>query len=69
MAKVFEYLRTNNLDGNLLLQIHDEMVLELHKDECTDKFKEDIQNIMCDAYDIGVPIKVSMKEGNDLSFS
>jgi DNA polymerase I len=68
MNNIFSYLRKNSVNATMLLQIHDELIFEVDSSLDLEKFCEDIQGIMTSAYDIGVPIKASMKQGTDLSF-
>jgi DNA polymerase-1 len=69
MANIFEYLRTNNVKCTMLLQIHDELIFEADTSENLDELEAKIRSIMTSAYDIGVPLKVSMKKGRDLTFA
>ncbi len=68
MNKIDSYLEEQKSSWKMLLQIHDELIFEAPLDEQYEKTKSDIQNIMCDAYDIGIPLKVSSKTGRDLTF-
>lgn len=68
MIRIFDYLRENKINAAQILQIHDEIILEICEDENIEKIKEDIQNIICSAYDIGLPLKASSKMGKDLTF-
>ncbi len=57
MVEINEYLLKNNLKSRLLLTIHDELIIELHKDEM--KIKDEIKKIMENTLDVGVYLKVS----------
>lgn len=68
MVKIFQYLRENEIKCTPLLQIHDELIFEVAKSEDMEKLKKDIKDIMCTAYDLGIPVEVSEREGRNLAF-
>jgi DNA polymerase-1 len=45
MIRVYNYLKENNMKSRLLLQVHDELIVEAHKDE-VDKVKEMLKHEM-----------------------
>lgn len=53
----------NNDSMRLLLQIHDELILEI-KDEFVEEYTRDIKEIMENIYTLNVPLKVSVAIGN-----
>ncbi len=55
-------IKTNKY--RLLLSIHDELLFEIEDDKVKDVV-EDIKNIMESVYDIGIPLKVNVKVGNN----
>lgn len=68
MNQIFEYINKESIKAKLILQIHDELIFEVDKSEDLDAFKERVQDLMSNSYDISVPLKVSLKEGEDLRF-
>lgn len=62
MIKVDEYLSKNNFKSKLVLQIHDELVFKLHKDEETILLPT-IKEIMENALDIDVKLNVEASLG------
>lgn len=62
MIKIFNSLRENNLKSKLLLQVHDELVLEVHKDEL-EQVKEIVESNMKNALKLNVPIEVDIGVG------
>lgn len=68
MVNIFKYLKAENIKADLLLQIHDELIFEVEAEVDMDQFASKIIDLMTNAHDIKVPIKVSQKEGKDLRF-
>jgi DNA polymerase-1 len=68
MINIFKYIEDNKIDANIILQIHDELIIEIDEKAANKKFEIDIKKIMESVYDIGVPLKVSAKRGRDLTF-
>ena len=62
MIDIDEFLKAENAKSRMLLQVHDELVFELHADE-KDWLPEQLKNRMEHAYEIGVPLKVEMGTG------
>ncbi|WP_422486238.1 DNA polymerase I [Gudongella sp. DL1XJH-153] len=62
MVKVFKNLRGNNLRSRLILTIHDELIIEAHKDEA-DLVKKMMKETMENAVKLNVPLKVDILEG------
>ena len=64
MIKLQQRLRDSKLDARMLLQVHDELVLECHRDD-----EAELRNIVKDsmetAMDISVPLKVSIGVGEN----
>ncbi len=63
MVKVYKKLKKKKLKSRLILQVHDELIIEVHHDEL-DEVKKMLQEIMEDAITLNVPLKVDMKVGN-----
>ena len=59
MIRIQEYLEDENLKTRMLIQVHDELVFELHKTE-SDEVSAKIRELMEKAMDLDVPLKVDM---------
>lgn len=59
MIRINDYLNREGLKTRMLLQVHDELVFELHQDE-TEKVSKEICTLMENAADLDVPLKVDM---------
>ncbi len=59
MIHIQEYLESNKLQSRMLLQVHDELVFEIHEDE-EDSVPAKIRELMEAACDLKVPLKVDM---------
>jgi DNA polymerase-1 len=66
MIKTNEYIIQNNINANLLLQIHDELVFEVDGN-IAEEFSKSISNIMENIYHIDVPLVVDYKIANNWS--
>ena len=64
MIEIHEKLRSNNLKSKMLLQVHDELVFDAHKDEL-EELQVLIVNAMENAYSFEVPLKVDVGLGSD----
>ena len=62
MIKIQNNIEKNNFRSRMLVQVHDELVFEVHKNEL-DKMKEIIKYEMENVYDLGIPLKVDMDYG------
>ena len=62
MLKVYNSLKENNMRSRLILQVHDELLLEVHKDEL-DKVKEILVREMENAVSLSVPLEVDVHTG------
>ena len=62
MINIQNKIEKNNFKSKMLVQVHDELVFEIHKDEMNE-MKKIIQNEMENAYDIRIPLKVDMGTG------
>ena len=62
MLKVFERLRSENLKSKLILQVHDELLIDTHPDE-VEKVKTILKEEMQTAVKISVPLEVEVSEG------
>jgi len=68
MVGIKQYLKQYNDEAYIISQIHDELILEVSNELDIEAIKNDILDIMRNAYDIGLPIEVNAKEGKDLNF-
>ena len=66
MLQVDELLKKSKNSCRMLLQIHDELVFELTRDEC-DELQPRIQQTMEQAMKLDVPLVVNMETGSDLA--
>ena len=60
MNKVFKKMHDNDIQSKMLLQVHDELVFDIHKDEeafMTKLVKKEMEN----AVSISVPLDVEIK--------
>lgn len=62
MVRVHNALKRENLKAKLVLQIHDELLLDLPLDE-VDKVKEVVRKEMEEAWDFGIPLEVEIGTG------
>ena len=62
MLRVDEALRGEGLRSRMLLQVHDELVFEVAPGEL-DTLRELVPRIMCGAFDLRVPLQVSLGTG------
>lgn len=62
MVKVYKELRQRKLKSRLILQIHDELIIETHRDE-VDEVKELLKDIMEKAIVLDVPLLVDLEVG------
>ncbi len=63
MIRIHEMLQRKQAKTKLLLQVHDELVFELHKDE--HDLIEDIRELMSNALPLSVPVIVDCGTGNN----
>lgn len=63
MVRVDNRLINEGLKSKLILQVHDELIVEAHKDE-VDKVKQILNEEMQNAMELNVPLKVDMSTGH-----
>ena len=63
MIRVHQRLRASHLDARLILQVHDELLIESHRD-CADEAKRILQEEMERAVSYSVPLDVDIHVGN-----
>jgi DNA polymerase-1 len=62
MVKVQNWLETEKLQSKLIMQVHDELVLEVPQTELT-LVKEKVRELMCNVAELKVPLEVGLGEG------
>lgn len=63
MVRVYKELKLRNLKSKLILQVHDELIIETYKDE-KDEVREILKNIMESSIKLNVPLKVDIMMGD-----
>ena len=64
MVDLWSELTKRNLKSKILIQVHDELVLNVYKDEL-DEVKELVRDKMENVIKLAVPLKVDIEIGND----
>lgn len=64
MVEIYDEFRKRNLKSKMLIQVHDELVFNVLKDEL-DEVKEIVQNIMENTFKLDVPLKVDIEVGEN----
>lgn len=64
MIQVHEWMKAQKLSSKMILQVHDELVFDAHKDE-VELLQREIPKIMSEAVKIGVPLVVETGLGNN----
>jgi len=64
MIHVQNWMIKENLKSKMILQVHDELVFDAHKDE-VDLLKKEIPSLMANAIKIAVPLEVEVGVGKD----
>ena len=64
MVELYEELKTRKLKSKILLQVHDELILNVLNDE-VDEVKSIVRFIMENTYKLSVPLKVEIEVGNN----
>lgn len=65
MVKVYNELKKRNLKSKLIIQIHDELVVDTAEDEL-EEVKELMKNLMENSVDLNVKLSVDMNTGKNL---
>jgi DNA polymerase-1 len=63
MLKIEAYLKQKNIDGSMLLQIHDELIFEI-KEDIIDEVGAELKEIMESIMELNVPLVSSLSIGN-----
>ena len=64
MVEIYEEFAKRNLKSKMLIQVHDELVFNVLKDEL-EEVKEIVRDIMENTFKLSVPLKVDIEVGND----
>ena len=64
MIKVYKQIKQNNLKSKIVLQVHDEMMLEVPKDE-QEQIEEIIKNSMQSATKLKVPLIAQISKADN----
>ncbi len=64
MVNVYKQLVSEGFKSTLILQVHDELIIQTHKDEIN-QVKKLLEDNMCNAVKLKVPLEVSIDEGNN----
>ncbi|MFZ2540572.1 MAG: DNA polymerase I [Gallionella sp.] len=64
MIKVQAWLEAESLRSKLIMQVHDELVLEVPQEELS-HVKEKLRGLMCQVAQLNVPLEVGLGEGNN----
>jgi DNA polymerase I len=64
MINIHDWMKKRKLQSRMILQVHDELVFDVHKDE-VDLVKENIVVLMQNAAKLEVPLIVEAGVGND----
>jgi DNA polymerase-1 len=64
MIKVHDWLETTHFDAKMIMQVHDELVLEVNTEQ-TDAFAAELTRRMQAAADLKVPLLVEAGIGNN----
>lgn len=64
MVNVYKQLVSEGFKSTMILQVHDELIIQTHKDEI-DRVKKLLIDNMCNAVKLKVPLEVSIDEGSN----
>ena len=64
MVDLYSEMTKRDLKSKILIQVHDELVLNVYKDEL-DEVKELVRDKMENVIKLDVPLKVDIETGND----
>jgi DNA polymerase-1 len=64
MVDLYNELNKRNLKSKMLIQVHDELVLNVHKDE-EETVEKLVKETMENAYKLEVPLVVDVNKGTD----
>ena len=64
MIRVNAELETHSFDAKMILQVHDELVFEVHKDQVA-PFMSFVKELMCKTLELKVPLEVDVGHGEN----
>ncbi|UZD21607.1 DNA polymerase I [Algoriphagus halophytocola] len=64
MIDVYQWMKKENLKSKMILQVHDELVFDAHKDE-VEILKANVPGLMSNAIKMAVPVEVEVGTGTD----
>ncbi|MCF8331265.1 MAG: DNA polymerase I [Bacteroidales bacterium] len=64
MINIHNYLKENKLKTKMTLQVHDELIFDVHKDEL-EIIRENVVKYMKEAMPLSIPVVVDINEGNN----
>ena len=64
MIRMNAELETQNYDAKMILQVHDELVFEVHKDQVA-QFMSFVKELMCKTLELKVPLEVDVGHGEN----
>ncbi len=64
MINIHRWMLEENVQSNMLMQVHDELVFDLHKDE-EELMKTKVEDFMKNAYSLKVPMEIGMGIGEN----
>jgi len=64
MVKVYELLKSQNLEKTMILQVHDELIFDMPADKIN-LIQEPIRKTMEEVVELSVPLRVDIKKGPD----
>jgi DNA polymerase-1 len=64
MVNIHQWLMKEKLKTKMTMQVHDELVFDLHKDE-VEVVKENVRQLMCSAVQLEVPMEVEVGVGEN----
>jgi DNA polymerase-1 len=64
MIRIHDEFRRLHLKSRMIMQVHDELVFDLHRDE-TESVKEIVRSKMVNALPLEVPVEVEMNTGSN----
>ena len=62
MVELYDELKNRNLKSKILLQVHDELILNVYDSEL-DEVKKLVKEVMENTYELKVPLKVEIETG------
>ena len=64
MIQIYDWLQKNQLKSQMLLQVHDELIFDVHKDELI-LVKEKVEELMKNAIQMIVPMEIGIGVGEN----